>query len=49
VFAGSQDLFLWAILVISIGMFFFMIYNFRKNIKECAECPEEPVDELEIF
>lgn len=49
VFAGSQDLFLWAILIISIGMFFFMIYNFRKNIKECAECPEEPVDELEIF
>jgi len=37
VFKGSQDLFLWAILIISIGMFLFMIYNFRKNIKDIEE------------
>jgi membrane-associated protein len=41
VFKGSQDLFLWSILIISIGMFLFMIYNFRKNIKEIAESQED--------
>jgi membrane-associated protein len=50
VFKGSQDVFLWAILIISIGMFLFMMYNFRKNIKECAEPDEEPGDDkLQIF
>jgi membrane-associated protein len=47
VFRESQDLFLWAILVISIGMLVFMIHNFRKNLKDCEvqegelllECP----------
>lgn len=45
VFRESQELFLWAILIISIGMFLFMIYNFRKNLKDCAvqdeKIPEE--------
>lgn len=45
VFRESQDLFLWAILIISIGMFLFMIYNFRKNIGECARSAEEPADD----
>ncbi len=35
VFSENQDFFLWAILAISIGMFFFMVYNFRKSMKEC--------------
>jgi membrane-associated protein len=45
IFKGSQEMFLWAILIISIGMFFLMVYNFRKNLKDCAvqdeEIPEE--------
>jgi len=41
IFKGSQDLFLWSILIISIGMFLFMIYNFRKNIKDIAEFQED--------
>lgn len=50
IFAGSQELFLWAILIISIGMFVFMIYNFRKNIRECAAPAEMPADDqIEFF
>jgi membrane-associated protein len=45
VFAESQDLFLWAILGISIGIFLFMMYQFRKNVKECA-VPEEVEEEI---
>ncbi len=37
VFRESQELFLWAILGISIGIFLFMMYNFRKELKDCAE------------
>jgi membrane-associated protein len=42
-FRESQELFLWAILIISIGMFLLMVYNFRKNLKDCAvqDPPEE--------
>jgi membrane-associated protein len=43
VFRGSQEMFLWAILIISIGMFLLMVHNFRKNLKDCAvqDLPEE--------
>jgi membrane-associated protein len=34
-FSENQDLFLWAILIISIGICLLMMYNFRKTIKEC--------------
>jgi membrane-associated protein len=46
IFQGSQDLFLWAILIISIGIFFLMMYNFRKNMKECVMTPEESLEDL---
>jgi membrane-associated protein len=46
IFKGSQDLFLWAILIISIGIFFLMMYNFRKNMKECVVPTEESLDDL---
>jgi membrane-associated protein len=46
IFQGSQDLFLWAILIISIGIFFVMMYNFRKNMKECVMTPEESLEDL---
>ncbi len=46
IFKGSQDLFLWAILIISIGIFFLMMYNFRKNMKECEITSEESLEEL---
>ncbi|HON82207.1 MAG TPA: VTT domain-containing protein [Methanoregulaceae archaeon] len=35
-FRGNQDFFLWAILIITIGMFFFMMIKFRKSMKDCA-------------
>jgi membrane-associated protein len=45
-FAESQDLFLWAILGISIGIFLLMMYNFRREMKECA-LPEEVSEQIE--
>jgi membrane-associated protein len=46
VFSKSQDLFLWAILGISIGIFLLMMYNFRREMKECA-LPEEVSEQIE--
>jgi membrane-associated protein len=46
VFSASQDLFLWSILGISIGIFVLMMYNFRKEMKECA-LPEEVSEQIE--
>ncbi|MDD1710047.1 MAG: hypothetical protein LUQ37_03960, partial [Methanoregulaceae archaeon] len=46
VFSARQDIFLWAILIISIGIFLMMMYNFRKNMKECVITPEESLEEL---
>jgi membrane-associated protein len=46
VFSKSQDFFLWAILGISIGIFLLMMYNFRKELKECA-MPEEVSEQIE--
>ncbi len=40
-FRESQDLFLSAILIISVGICVFMLYNFRKNMKDVAECRAE--------
>lgn len=37
VFRESQEFFLWAILGISIGIFLLMMYNFRKELKDCKE------------
>jgi membrane-associated protein len=48
IFAQSQDLFLWAILGISILVFLVMVYQFRKNMKECA-LPEEVEQEIEMI
>jgi membrane-associated protein len=48
IFSESQDLFLWSILGISIGIFLFMMYQFRKNMNECAE-PEEVEEEIAII
>ncbi len=45
-FAKSQNLFLWAILGISIAIFGIMLLNFRKNMKECELTPEEVKEEL---
>jgi membrane protein DedA with SNARE-associated domain len=46
VFSKSQDLFLWAILGISIGIFLLMMYNFRRELKECA-MPDEVSEQIE--
>jgi len=46
VFSARQDIFLWAILIISIGIFLMMMYNFRKNMKECIVTPDETLEEL---
>ena len=46
VFSARQDIFLWAILIISIGIFLMMMYNFRKNMKECVVTPDETLEEL---
>jgi len=48
VFSERQDIFLWAILIISIGIFLMMMYNFRKNMKECVITPEESLEELAL-
>ena len=39
----------WIVLmgfVISIGIFFMMMYNFRKSMKECVRTPEEMLKEM---
>ena len=46
VFSARQDIFLWAILIISIGIFLMMMYNFRKSMKECVRTPEEMLEEM---
>jgi len=46
VFREQQHLFLWAILVISIGIFVVMMVNFRREMKECAETPDEMLEEM---
>jgi len=46
IFKEQQDWFLWGILVISIGIFLMMMYNFRKSMKECVRTPEEMLEEL---
>jgi membrane-associated protein len=48
IFSKSQDLFLWSILAISIGIFLFMMYQFRKNMKECAE-PGKVEEEIALI
>jgi len=45
-FSENQDLFLWAILIISIGICLLMMYNFRKTIKECQVPPDALTDDL---
>jgi uncharacterized protein YpmB len=45
-FKEHQNWFLWAILVISVGIFLAMMYNFRKSMKECVRTPEEMLDEM---
>ncbi len=45
-FSENQDLFLWAILVISIGICLLMMYNFRKTIKECEIPPDAIIENL---
>jgi len=45
-FSARQDIFLWVILIISIGIFLMMMYNFRKNMKECVVTPDETLEEL---
>jgi membrane-associated protein len=46
IFSQSQDFFLWAILGISIGIFLLMMYNFRKEMKECTPAPEDLIEEI---
>jgi membrane-associated protein len=48
VFSASQNLFLWSILGISIGIFLFMMYQFRKNMHECAE-PGQVEEEIKLI
>ena len=43
-FSENQDLFLWAILIISIGICLLMMYNFRKTVREC-EIPSDALIE----
>ncbi|MDD1638970.1 MAG: VTT domain-containing protein [Methanomicrobiales archaeon] len=46
VFREQQHLFLWAILVISIGIFLVMMWNFRKEMKECELTPDEMLRDM---
>jgi membrane-associated protein len=46
VFREQQHLFLWGILVISIGIFLVMMVNFRREMKECARTPEEMLEDM---
>ena len=48
IFSVHQDLFLWAILGISIAIFLIMMYQFRKNLKECEE-PMEADEEIAMI
>lgn len=48
-FRERQEFFLWAILCISFGILFLMLYNIRKNLKECAVSGDElpPLPDLD--
>ena len=46
VFREQQHLFLWAILVISIGIFLVMMVNFRREMKECELTPDEMLRDM---
>jgi membrane-associated protein len=49
-FKERQEFFLWAILCISFGILFLMLYNIRKNLKECAISGEElsPLSDMDL-
>lgn len=46
VFQERQEFFLWAILLISIAMFLFMVYNIIKTFRECQMYRGEASDQI---
>jgi len=45
-FSKNQEMFLWAILAISIGICLLMLYNFAKTVKECEIAPESLIEDI---
>jgi membrane-associated protein len=45
-FSDNQELFLWTILVASIGICLLMLVNFRKTMKECKIPPDELIEDV---
>lgn len=46
VFQERQEFFLWAILLISVGIFLFMVFNIVKTFRECRPDRGDGIDEI---